>query len=320
MSLLELSNVSVKYNSGKESIAALSNVSFTLHHNEILGILGESGSGKSTLALTIMRSLPRNAKIISGRIMFNDKNLIDLPEQELNSIRWKEISIVPQNSMNSLSPVHKIGSQLKDLLLLHKPKLSDEEVQSIIKEKFKLANIDEQVLNKYPHQLSGGMRQRVLIAASLLCDPKIVLADEPTTGLDVVTQYQILKELKNLQSQKNFSMAVISHDISVVSNISQRIVVFYGGRVVEEGATNLIIENPLHPYTRTLLEVQLEISTKSSHISTLSQKMLVHNSSFENLGSCPFIHRCPYAKEGCKLEAPKLKEVNKNQKVACFLY
>lgn len=324
MNLLELNEISVEYQLGKNDILALSNVSFSMYPKEILGILGESGSGKSTLALTIMRALPKNARIIGGEVIFNGKNLLNLSEDELNSIRWKEISIIPQNSMNSLSPVHKIRDQLRDILLLHEPKLDEKEVINIMEEKLRLANISEDVLDKFPHQLSGGMRQRILIAASLLCNPELIIADEPTTGLDVVTQYQILKELKNLQSAKGFSMMIISHDISVISNTSHRTVVMYGGKVVEIGPSDSVVESPLHPYTRMLLEVQMEISKKTQnelHSRTNFNKL--HKSvgvNFTHHSGCPFVQRCPFATEKCKTEAPTLLKVNNDHYVSCFLF
>ncbi|MGB9896008.1 MAG: ABC transporter ATP-binding protein [Thermoproteota archaeon] len=324
MSLLKLNEISVKYQLGKNDILALSNVSFSLYPKEILGILGESGSGKSTLALTVMRALPKNARIIGGEVIFNGKNLLNLSEDELNTIRWKKISIIPQNSMNSLSPVHKIRDQLRDILLLHEPKLDEKEAINIMKEKLRLANISEEVLDKFPHQLSGGMRQRILIAASLLCNPEIIIADEPTTGLDVVTQYQILKELKNLQSAVGFSMMIISHDISVISNTSHRIVVMYGGKVVEIGPSNLVVENPLHPYTQMLLEVQMEISKKTQNIlHNRASFNKLHKSvdvNFVHYSSCPFVQRCPFAIEKCKTESPTLLKVNDERYVSCFLF
>lgn len=322
--MLKLNEISVEYSLGKTSILALSNVSFSLNPKEILGILGESGSGKSTLALTIMRSLPKNAKIVSGEVIFKERNLLNLPEDELNAIRWKKISIVPQNSMNALSPVHRIRDQLRDILLLHEPELEEKEAISIMKEKLKLANISEDVLDKFPHQLSGGMRQRVLIAASLLCNPEVVIADEPTTGLDVVTQYQILKELKSLQSKKGFSMMIISHDISVISNTSHRIVVMYGGKVVEIGPSNLIVEKPLHPYTQMLLEVQMEIGKKTQdrfhNVARFNKLHKSSNTNFEHYSGCPFIQRCPFAMERCKVEDPPLLKVNNDRYVSCFLF
>ncbi len=323
MSLLEIDNISVEYETLSGRIVALSEVSFSLNNNEILGILGESGSGKSTLALTIMRALPRNAKVKAGRIMYRGRDLLSLSESELNAIRWKEISMIPQNSMNALSPVHRIGEQLYDILRLHSPGIRKKEAMEVIREKLAIANLDESVLNMYPHQLSGGMRQRVLIAASLLYEPKIILADEPTTGLDVVTQYQILRELRDLQRERGFSMMIISHDISVISNISHRTVVMYNGRVAEIGPTSSVVEKPLHPYTQMLLEVQLEIG-KEARGGTYNKTSLRHRKptslSPEPSMGCPFAQRCPFAEERCRVKTPSLVNVGDERYVSCFLY
>ncbi|MBO3801149.1 MAG: ABC transporter ATP-binding protein [Thermoproteota archaeon] len=320
MSLLEVCKVSVEYKTWNSKIEALNDVSFSLSHNEILGILGESGSGKSTLALTIMKALPKNAKVRNGKIIYKDKDLLNLSESMLNSIRWKEISIVPQNSMNSLSPVHKIGDQLYDILKLHNPSIEKKEALEIIKEKLTISNLGENIVDKYPHQLSGGMRQRVLIATSLLCEPKIILADEPTTGLDVVTQYQILKELKELQDKIKFSMIIISHDISVIVNISQRVLVMYNGQVVEEGKTQSILEEPMHPYTKALFEVQLMVGRIKKEDLKIVEKQDNKIQNFENFSGCVFYFRCPFATQRCKNENPRLTKVKNEHSVACFLY
>jgi len=321
LNLLRVKNVSVEYKTWSNKIAALRNISFDLNTNEILGVLGESGSGKSTLALTIMRALPKNAEVVNGEILYKDKDLLKLDDNELSSIRWKEISIIPQNSMNALSPVHRIGDQLYDIIKLHNHNIEKRDALKIIEEKLAISNIDKSVIDKYPHQLSGGMRQRVLVAASLLCEPKVIIADEPTTGLDVVTQYQILRELKELQNKIGFSMIIISHDIAVISNVSQRILLMYNGQIVEEGLTQSIIEKPMHPYTQMLLEVQLMISeNKRRNIKNAVEKYNTSSSSGENSFGCPFYSRCPYANQKCEKENPKLIEVNEKHSVACFLY
>ena len=314
MSLLEVRDLSVRYHTKKGDVKALNNIWFRLERGKVLGVLGESGCGKTTLAYSIVRILPPNARITSGSILFDGVNLLELSERKMNRVRWKRISIIFQNAMSALSPVHTIGSQLLDVIYTHNRKMTKRKALELIEEKLKIAGLNTSILKRYIHELSGGMRQRVLIAMSLLFNPELVIADEPTTGLDVVLQYQILKEIKSLQEKLGLSMMVISHDVSVVANMSDEVLVLYGGRMMEYGDAFEVFHNPMNPYTYLLLRSQPDIRKPRSKIVEIP-------GSPPNLISppngCIFHPRCPLAKDICQKEEPDLVEVGKNHFTRC---
>ncbi|MCD6508815.1 MAG: ABC transporter ATP-binding protein [Thermoprotei archaeon] len=314
MSLLEVRDLSVRYHTKKGDVKALNNIWFRLERGKVLGVLGESGCGKTTLAYSIVRILPPNARITSGSILFDGVNLLELSERKMNRVRWKRISIIFQNAMSALSPVHTIGSQLLDVIYTHNRKMTKRKALELIEEKLKIAGLNTSILKRYIHELSGGMRQRVLIAMSLLFNPELVIADEPTTGLDVVLQYQILKEIKSLQEKLGLSMMVISHDVSVVANMSDEVLVLYGGRMMEYGDAFEVFHNPMNPYTYLLLRSQPDIRKPRSKIVEIPGNP-------PNLISppngCIFHPRCPLAKDICQKEEPNLVEVSKNHFTRC---
>jgi len=314
MPLLEVRNLSIKYRTPNGEVKALNNLSFTLDKGEILGFLGESGSGKSTLAYAIMGILPSNAKITSGQIIFNGVDLLKASERKLSRIRGKRIALIPQNSMSALSPVHKIGDQMVDVLRTHM-RISTKRALRIIKKKLRIARLSSDVTEKYFHELSGGMRQRVMIAMSLLTNPDIIIADEPTTGLDVIVQYQILRELKELQRKLGLSIIIISHDVSVIAYMSTKVAVLYGGYLFEYGSSEEVFRSSKNPYTMLLLRSHPDVKSGRREI------MEIPGSPPNMLNpppGCVFHPRCPFAEDLCKEKVPPLREVSDGHLSRCY--
>jgi len=307
---LEISNLSVHYGTSHGSVHALENIEFRLENVESIGIAGESACGKSTLGLSIMRMI-QGGKIVSGKIVFDGESILDMSSSKFDkNIRWKKISMVFQGAMNSLDPVFTIEHQFDEVLKQHKFKGdSDKVIDDIVRS----VNLDPSVLKKYPHELSGGMKQRVIIAMALLLKPKFVIADEPTTALDVLIQAQIINLLKNLK-KNGMSLMLISHDLAILSEIAEKIGVMYGGKMIEFGTSSEIYRNPKHPYTQGLL----------NSIPTLrkQKKLKFIPGSPPDLSAtkpgCRFFDRCPEAMDKCKTDPPKIK--TDSGYVLCWLY
>ena len=307
---IEISDLSVNYKTSQGNIHALENVEFQLKDGESIGIAGESACGKSTLGLTIIKML-QGGEITSGKILFNGESILDMPESKFDeSKRWKEISMIFQGAMNSLDPVFTIKQQFDELLKQHG---FDNNSDQIIRDAIHAVNLDYSVVDKYPHELSGGMKQRIVIAMALLLKPKFVIADEPTTALDVLIQAQIINLLKSLK-KNGMSLMLISHDLAILSEIAEKIGVMYGGKMIEFGASSEIYDNPKHPYTQGLL----------NSIPTLrkEKKIKFIPGSPPDLSApkpgCRFFDRCPEAMEKCKTVPPKIK--TNSGYVLCWLY
>ena len=310
MPKIEVSDLSVNYKSLDGNIHALENVEFQLEDNESIGIAGESGCGKSTLGLTIVRIL-QGGNITSGKITFMNESILDMPESKFDRrIRWKEISMVFQGAMNSLDPVFTIKQQFNDILKQHG---FDTNTNKIIHDTIHAVNLDHSVLEKYPHELSGGMKQRVVIAMALLLKPKFVIADEPTTALDVLVQAQIINLLKDLK-KNGMSIMLISHDLSILSEVAEKIGIMYGGKMIEFGTSSEVYRNPKHPYTQGLLKSipTLHSEKKLSFIPGKPPNLVSPKS------GCRFFDRCPEAMEKCKTDPPKIK--TDSGYVLCWLY
>ena len=310
MPKIEVSDLSVNYKSLDGNIHALENVEFQLEDNESIGIAGESGCGKSTLGLTIIRIL-QGGNITSGKITFMNESILDMPESKFDRrIRWKEISMVFQGAMNSLDPVFTIKQQFNDILKQHG---FDTNTNKIIHDTIHAVNLDHSVLEKYPHELSGGMKQRVVIAMALLLKPKFVIADEPTTALDVLVQAQIINLLKDLK-KNGMSIMLISHDLSILSEVAEKIGIMYGGKMIEFGTSSEVYRNPKHPYTQGLLNSipTLHSEKKPSFIPGKPPNLVSPKS------GCRFFDRCPEAMEKCKTDPPKIK--TDSGYVLCWLY
>ncbi|WP_078544754.1 ABC transporter ATP-binding protein [Litchfieldia alkalitelluris] len=314
---LSVRDLQVEFKSGSIITKAVNGVSFDLDENENIGIVGESGSGKSVTATSILRLLPNPpAKITGGEILFKGRDLLKLSNNEIRKVRGNEISMIFQDPSTSLNPVFTVGDQLIESIRTHK-KMSKKEAKKKAVEMLDLVGIPapEKRINMYPHEFSGGMRQRVMIAIALSCDPKLLIADEPTTALDVTVQAQILNLMKELQTKLNMSIIMITHDLGVVWETCDKILVMYAGRVVESGNVKDIYTNPLHPYTWGLLDSQITESQDSFvPLSTIPGSP--PDLSYEIKG-CPFVERCPYAQEICHEEAPVLIEPTDRHAVAC---
>jgi len=310
MSFISIENLTTRYNTSKGLVHALEDVTFAIDKGESIGIAGESACGKSTLGLSIIRMIS-NGKIYSGKITFDGKSLLDISDDDFDkNIRWKQISMVFQGAMNSLDPVFSIQEQFDEILKQHN--FEGDSKQSIIQSLISV-NLDESILKKFPHELSGGMKQRVIIAMALILKPKFVIADEPTTALDVLIQAQIVNLFKKLKKEGQ-SFMIISHDLAVLSEVAEKIGIMYGGKMIEFGDSEEIFLEPKHPYTKGLLESipVLSKDTKPKYIPGIPPN-LVNPSE-----GCKFYDRCPEAMEKCKKNPPKIK--TKSGYVSCWLY
>ena len=324
--ILEVRNLSVEFYKGQKVIQALRDASITLKRNEALGIVGESGCGKTTLALSVLKLIQeREGKIVSGEILFDGEDLLRLSDEKLLQIRGDRISIIFQDPFTSLNPVFIVGNQVAEALALHKKEnLSTHHMEKEIVKLLELVKMPKpkDTMLSYPHQLSGGMQQRVMIAIALSSNPEILIADEPTTALDVTIQKEILGLLAELQKKLGLSVLLITHDFGIVTQVCQRVSVMYAGIIVEEASTSEIFNNPLHPYTKGLLESLP--SRNEPPGSTQREKRRLKAISGQvpdpsNLPSgCKFHPRCPIVSEQCKPEEPEFREIVKNHWVRCI--
>lgn len=316
MSLLNINNLNIIYNTKGKRIKAVRDLSLNIESQDSIGIVGESGSGKSTLAMAILRLLPREISEITGGIIFDGTDLLRIDEEELRQIKWKEIAYVFQKSMNSLSPVHKIGLQMSDIYKVHESNAADKEIKERIFELFNLVNLSKGVYNLYPHELSGGMMQRVSIALSLLHYPRLLILDEATTALDVVTQGQILEEIIKLEEKLKLTRIMITHDVSVVSLTCKKVAVMYAGYLLESGYVTDVLSSPKHPYTRELLNSYPSLTGDRNSLkgipSSLPDLSAVHQ-------GCIFADRCKESMDICFISEPKSIEFSNDWKVACHL-
>ncbi|KUO68060.1 MAG: peptide ABC transporter ATP-binding protein [Clostridia bacterium BRH_c25] len=317
MELLDIKKLSVNYHSQDKRIFAVNDVSLSINQGESLGIVGESGSGKSTLAMAVLRLLPEKTAEVSGEIQFKGRDLLKCTSSELKEIRWKELSVVFQKSMNALSPVHRIGKQLEDVYRVHDKNANKQFVKDRITKLFDMVNLSDRVYNLYPHELSGGMLQRVSIALSLLHEPPLVIFDEATTALDVVTQGQILDEIKRLEKDMNMTIMIITHDVSVVASSCKKVAVMYAGQLMEFGDVNDILVKPSHPYTQGLLCSFPTLKGERINLRGIP-------GSLPDLGllpqGCVFAPRCEKVMDICHKEKPADMELSNGRKTACHMY
>lgn len=319
MNLLEIKNLNVTYQTKKgligkiQTVHAVNNVSLNIQKGEILAIAGESGCGKSTLAKAIMKLVQSD----SGEILLNGENVLNLKHNKDLKKFYQKVQMIFQNPYSSLNPKMKIGEILKEPLIINTD-LKKEEITKIIEEKIKKVGLDKSALNLYPHEFSGGQRQRIAIARSLILNPEFIIADEPVSALDVSIQAQIINLLKQLKEDFNLTFLFISHDLSVIKYLSDRIAIMYLGEVVEIGRTEEIFKNPKHPYTKALLSSVPELNPQDEKERIHLQGELP---SPENLPTgCKFHTRCPYVMEICKTSTPQVKEFSDTHNCKCFLY
>jgi len=298
-------------------VKAVDDVSFTLDKGDSLGLAGESGCGKTSAALCVLRLLPRNGKIFGGNINFEGQDILKLPDAKLRrEIRWKMVSTIFQGAMNALHPTTKVGEQITESILAHE-RVSKKEARKRAENLLDLVGIGASRIDRYPHELSGGLKQRVMIAMSLACNPHLVIADEPTTALDVIIEAQVLKVMKELQHKLNLSMILISHDLSMIAETCNKIAIMYAGKIVEQGPVTSIYKEPLHPYTQKL------VSAFPSIIGPKKELSSIHGFPPDLLDpppGCRFHPRCNYAMEICRKEVPPTVNVGtENHSVACYL-
>ncbi len=317
--LLEVKNLRTHFYTEDGVVPAVDGVDFSLRSGQTLGVVGESGCGKSITSMSIMRLIPNPpGKIVDGEILFDDKDIVKLSEAEMRKIRGNDIAMIFQEPMTSLNPVFTIGSQIIEAIMLHQ-KLNKKEAREKCIEMLKLVGIPraDEVLNDYPHQFSGGMRQRVMIAMALSCNPKLLIADEPTTALDVTIQAQILELMKEIKEKLNTAIMLITHDLGVVADMADYIIVMYAGRVVEEANVYDLFEDPKHPYTVGLLN-------SKPNLDKIVKRLDVIPGSVPNPlaipPGCAFNPRCPHAMDICRREMPSLDAIGNDRKVRCWLY
>ncbi len=317
MPVLEVRNLKAYYLTSRGPVKAVDNVSFDLERGESLGLAGESGCGKSTLGFSLINLLPPPGKIVDGSIKIDGIEVVGKPDEELRrEVRWKKISMIFQGAMNALNPVLTIGDQLSEPLIYHQG-MSKEEAIERVKEHLELVGLDPDIYKRYPHELSGGMKQRAVIAMALLEHPDVIIADEPTTALDVIVQAQILNLLKSLKKKLNLSIIFISHDLAVISEIADRLAIMYAGEIVEIGPSENLYLNPRHPYTQKLLGAIPRLKKKVERLEFIpgAPPNLIHPPS-----GCRFHPRCPYRFEPCDKEEPPFIEVEPGHYVRCHLF
>lgn len=316
MPLLEINQLKLYYKTLRGIVRAVDNVSFDVEAGEAVGVVGESGCGKTSMANAIIKMLPNNVALYQGKIILDGINIVDLPEDDVRrKIRWRQISIVFQGAMNVLNPVIKIGHQIAEPLIIH-AEMEKEKAYKIAKEKMKLVGLHEEAFNRYPHELSGGMKQRVVIAMALVMNPKIVILDEPTSALDVSIQAQIMNLLKKLKKSLKISMIFITHDIALSSDINDRIAVMYAGQIVEIGSAEQVLLSPKHPYTQKLLKSTPSLAKEEKPEFIPGAPPDLANPP----NGCRFHPRCSYVMDICREKEPRIFEPERNQKVMCWLY
>jgi peptide/nickel transport system ATP-binding protein len=314
--LLEVDRLIMHYKIKAGEVSAVEDVSFTVHEGEAVGLVGESGCGKTSIALSLLRLLPSNAEFISGEIRLNGEDLLWLSPEEMRQRRWKEIAMVFQGAMNSWNPVYRVGDQIRETLDTHYRGVMDYDEQRAHMEKlFTAVGLPPTMLDRYPHEFSGGMRQRAVIAMALACSPQLIIADEPTTALDVIVQDQILKELKRIQAELGMSIIYISHDIAVIAEVTDSLGVMYAGKLVEYGKTAEIFARPKHPYAYLLLRSTPSITGPRRQLAPLQGEP---PDLFRPPPACRFHPRCPFATEICSREEPPLEDIGGGHKVACW--
>ncbi|HJF32669.1 MAG TPA: ABC transporter ATP-binding protein [Sporosarcina psychrophila] len=316
--ILEIKDLAVSFETYGKDVQAVRGVSFELNEKETLAIVGESGSGKSVTAYSIMGLIPTPpGKYVSGSILFNGEDLIQKSEKQMQNVRGKEISMIFQDPMTSINPTMIVGKQIAEGLIKHQ-KMTKKDANLRSLELLKLVGIPnpEKRINQYPHQYSGGMRQRAMIAIALACNPKILIADEPTTALDVTIQAQILELMRDLQQKIGTAIILITHDLGVVANTASRVAVMYGGKIVETGTVDEIFYNPKHPYTWGLLGSMPKLDSRKEELQVIpgSPPDLA-----DPPKGCPFVTRCPYAMKVCKNHMPEYTKLSETQKTACWL-
>jgi peptide/nickel transport system ATP-binding protein len=314
MALLEVDKLSIGYQTRRGFLRAVESVSFSLEEGRSLGLVGESGCGKTTLGMALISLLSKNAKVTGGQIRFRGRDLLRLSEDELRKVRWKEIAMIFQAAMNALNPVHRVNRQIVEAILTHEPETTRADALKQVETLFRLVGIPGERMADYPHQYSGGMKQRAIIAMALSCRPSLIVADEPTTALDVIVQAQILEEIKKIQKELYVAILFISHDIAVVADVCHDIGVMFAGRLVEYGSRKEVFQSPVHPYTRALLSAYLTLDDDGT-----MPMPLPGNPPDMTRGEsgCGFCDRCPESMPRCRQKSPEWIRLTPTHRALC---
>jgi len=316
MPLLTVQDLKMYYSTLKGDVKAVDGIDIEIEKGEALGLVGESGCGKTTFALSILRLLPWNGRIEGGKIIFNDEDLVSMEEEKFNKeYRWKRLSYVFQGAMNALNPVFKVGDQIAEAILLHED-VEKEEAMDRARELFSIVGVDPERVNSYPHELSGGMKQRAMIAMALACNPEFIIADEPTTALDVIVQAQTLQVINDLRQKLGLTMMLITHDLSVVAQTCSTCAIMYAGKIMEYADIDTVFSNPSHPYTQALIKAFPSIKESRRELQSIAG---APPNLLNPPGGCRFHPRCPYAMDICKEEEPEFINLGERHYAACHL-
>lgn len=316
MELLDVKDLRTYYLTPFGAVKAVDDISFKLKKGLAIGFAGESGCGKTTIALSIMRILPYPGKVLGGEVLFKGIDILKMKEEELRRVRWKGISTVFQGAMASLNPLFKVGRQIAEPIMIHED-VKKEEAYSRANELLELVGIETSRANNYPWELSGGMRQRAMIAMGLACNPDVIIADEPTTALDVIVAHQVMELIKDLREKLDLSMMLITHDISVIAQTCDELAIMYAGKIVELSTVSTMYESPLHPYTDALISSFPSIKGERRQLKSIAGNPpdLINPPS-----GCNFNPRCAYAQDICRSEEPALDQIADNHFVACHFW
>lgn len=314
--ILEVKDLVVRYETDFETVEAINGISFSLNKNETIGLVGETGAGKTTTALSILRLVPDPpGKIVSGTILFDGQDVMAMSKKELLNLRGNKIAMIFQDPMTSLNPVHEVGNQILEVIMLHSD-LSRQDAKKKSEEMLEMVGIPKERYNEYPHQFSGGMKQRVVIAMALACQPELLIADEPTTALDVTIQFQVLEIMKELKEKFNTSMIMITHDLGVVAETCDKVAVIYAGEIVESGTAEDIFSRMAHPYTKGLFDSLPNIEAETDRLNPI-EGLMPDPSHLPN--GCKFHPRCKYKIAECEKTLPGFTEINPGHLVRCLL-
>ena len=315
MALLTVKDLSVGYHTRKGFLKSVQGVSFALDQGKSLGLVGESGCGKTTIGMALMGLLPDNASVTNGEILFEDQDLLKMSKKEIQQVRWKKIAMIFQAAMNALNPVHRVSDQIAEAILAHDADISEKAAMKQVESLFDLVGIPADRMRDYPHHYSGGMKQRAIIAMALACHPSLIIADEPTTALDVIVQDQILSAIKDFQNKLKISVIFISHDIAVVADVCDNIGIMFAGQLVEYGRIEDVFYSPMHPYTQSLLASYLTLNKDVVQLNAYLGKTpdLINPTT-----GCLFCERCPVAEAACSLRAPEWVKISPTHKALCY--
>ena len=312
--LLQVEHLSVGYQTAAGFLKAVDNVSFSLERGHSLGLVGESGCGKTTIGMSLMRLLPQRGRITDGRVLLNGVDLVALDEERMRAMRWDQVAMIFQGAMNALNPVQRVGEQMAEAIVTHRPEMEDDQVWDKVRSLYQMVGLDPGRTRDYPHQYSGGMKQRAVIAMALALSPSLIIADEPTTALDVIVQDQILKGTRKLQREFNIGIIFISHDISIVAEVCDRIGIMYAGQMVEIGGVGEVLRNARHPYTRALLGSFPTLTGEKRRLSPIPGEP---PNLIGTIPGCRFCSRCPNNEASCKLDAPRWRQIGADHFVLC---